>query len=275
MAIIKSRNAAFILKLTLLLPLSFATLAVAVFATVGGHGNYLPLMLLLGPANILFAVDVGSGGEVFALCLFLCQYEVYALLLKFAKAPATVYGILGLHIASSVIAIIAMASNGTLLLGSTIGRKGVQGILDGLVGFGIVLVLWSLVIWTLVSIRKSNSACADGDSDETKDEDNRIGEKTKTTPCGKFSIGCFIATSAVVAWAVGSGYYYGYGADSLSQVILLAMCIWLSLSGVIASMLGIARKESPKTFCVFGAILNGLAVILVVGCWLGTYTNWF
>ena len=272
MAIIRSRKVSFFLKLLLLLPLSFAMLFVAVIATVGGHGNYLPLTLILGPANILFALDLGPGWDVLFMCLIVCLYEVYALLLKFVKASATVYWILGLHIASSVIAMMTCASNGTLLLGSTIGPKGTQGILNGLFMLGIVLVLWSLVIWTLVSIRKSNRESAVGEMDSAANDNQPIAKKTKTAKCGKFSIGCFVATLVVVALAAVSGSH-GYNTDSLLQIFLLATCVWLSLSGVILSLLGIAQKESPKTFCVFGIILNGLALILAVGCWLGAYTN--
>ena len=135
MAIIKSRKLAFIIKLVLLFPLSYITVCTAACLTGGGHGNFLPLILILGPLNIL---EQNMGTFLF---LVIPLYEVYALLIRFIKSNYTLALILTLHVASGLIEILINSNSYSAPLVHPIAV--------------ILLVPLAFVIWIFVSIDKS------------------------------------------------------------------------------------------------------------------------
>ena len=140
----------FIAKLALLIPLSLITFSLAVTATYGGNGNYLPWMVFSGPLYIIqetMQID-GAHEEKFYFYGVILLYVLYAVLLKFIKSNKTFVSFLIFHIMSAVITI--------ALNFDAIFLKMRRDWLIYLMGMGIVaLVLWGLIIWLLFSIHKS------------------------------------------------------------------------------------------------------------------------
>ena len=85
----KSSKASFIIKFVLLFPLSLAMIFVAMWGTGGGHGNFFPLKVIMGPMVILFFLSGAMNHDLATMCAMLgtaCLYPAYALLLYFVKA---------------------------------------------------------------------------------------------------------------------------------------------------------------------------------------------
>ena len=138
MAIIKSRKLAFIIKLVLLLPLSYITACAAAMATGGGHGNYFAILLVLGPLNVVFLMSEFKDFRLLFLGV-VCLYEVYALLIRFIKSNYTLAVILTFHAASGFIAMRIAPSHFTLFDHPIIV---------------IFLVPLALIVWMFISIDK-------------------------------------------------------------------------------------------------------------------------
>ena len=154
MPIFKSHKTIFIAKLALLLPLSFVTVYTAgVIATGGGHANFFPFIVVLGPLNILFAIPFGGpeGLYFFGGATFL--YGLYALLLKFIKSGKGFWVILSFHVISSFVAMFFLGILGNY---SLFEKKGGGGFFVYLLVLNInVFILWGLLLWLLKSIHKS------------------------------------------------------------------------------------------------------------------------
>jgi len=153
MPIFKSHKVIFIAKLVLLLPLSFVTVYTAgAIGTGGGHGNFFPFIVVLGPLNILFAIpfDRPEGLYFFDGATFL--YGLYALLLKFIKSGKGFWVILSFHVISSFVAMFFL---GILDNYPLFEKKGGDVLVTILVMNIIIFILWGLIIWLLKSIHKS------------------------------------------------------------------------------------------------------------------------
>jgi len=150
MAIFKSHKVSFFAKLALLIPLSLITFFLAVTATFGGNGNFLPLMVLFGPLNIILEIMPIDGAHEEKFCFYgvILLYVLYAALLKFIKSNKTFVSFLIFHIMSAVIT--------TALHFDAIFLNMRRDWLIYLLSMGIIaLVLWGLIIWLLFSIYKS------------------------------------------------------------------------------------------------------------------------
>ena len=104
-----------IIKLVIMIPLSYFTVLNALMLTGGGHGNYLPLIFISGPMNFLFQPKLSP--LIFILGT-ICLFEIYALLVCFFHSKFTLIIILLVHIISSIIALPIFLTKGYLLLGN-------------------------------------------------------------------------------------------------------------------------------------------------------------
>ena len=148
MPIFKSHKAIFFAKLALVVPLSLITGFTAAMATGGGHGNYFPLMVILGPLNILFIIPLdGPNGGMYFFCGMIFLYVIYAILMKFIKSNKTFVSFSILHIISAFMAIVSNIIGPLFVPG---------GDLISVLGMNIVVfTLWGLIVWLLFSIYKS------------------------------------------------------------------------------------------------------------------------
>jgi hypothetical protein len=150
MPIFKSHKAIFFAKLVLLIPLSLITVYTAAMATGGGHGNYFPLVVILGPLNILFAMPIdGPKGEMYFFCGGVFHYIIYALLLKFIKSNKTFVSLSIFHVISCFIGMFFLGISGIF-----VDTKN-SAFCFVMVTNSIIFSLWGLIIWLLKSIHKS------------------------------------------------------------------------------------------------------------------------
>ena len=92
----------FLIKLILLFPLSFAMIFLAMWGTGGGHGNFLPVKVIMGPTVLLFFLTEIMHHDTATMCAMLgtaCLYPTYALLLYFVKARKLPVILAAVHIA--------------------------------------------------------------------------------------------------------------------------------------------------------------------------------
>ena len=143
LSVVRLRTLIFIVKLVLLCPLSFVAVELATKFAVGGHGSFLPLLLIMGPLNLLFALmNLSPSWEAYILYGTICLYETYALFLKFIKVRYATRSILMFHIASIVIGLLLWLN----------GSPDFYIVLE-LLSCAIVMIPWGLIILVLVSIR--------------------------------------------------------------------------------------------------------------------------
>jgi len=168
MMIIKSRVLTFIIKLIMLCTISSIALYSAMLITGGGHGNYLLLLLILGPLNlllpvmqflpyVLMACGILQGGEddVYAQILpyiimmsgTVCLYVVYALYIKISKSKNAFLKILTLHAVSIIMALQVYMEYGFDLLNKE------DGVTIGVASF----ILPVLIFGILASIQRANN----------------------------------------------------------------------------------------------------------------------
>lgn len=106
MTIKKSHKSTFIIKFGILFPLSSIMIFIAFLFTGGGHGNYLPVKLILGPMGFSIFLLNTLHHDVLLICAIAgttCLYPTYALLLHFLKARSLPAILLTIHVASAVI----------------------------------------------------------------------------------------------------------------------------------------------------------------------------
>ena len=141
---IKSQTTAFLIfliKLILLFPLSFAMIFLAMWGTGGGHGNFLPVKVIMGPMLLLslFAkILPHSFLDSLAVLVGVCLYPIYALLLYFVKA----------RMLPAILAVIHIACVTILLFSPDGGPKVTEP---------YSLTLLAIIVVILVSIRKRSS----------------------------------------------------------------------------------------------------------------------
>ena len=133
MAIVESHKSTFIIKFIILFPLSWVMIFVAFLYTGGGHGNFLPLQLIVGPAFLLAFLP----NDVLIMLGAACLYPAYALLLHFVKVR-------GIPV---ILAIIHVACAAALLHHSNSGPSITEP---------YSLMLLAIIIWMLISIRRES-----------------------------------------------------------------------------------------------------------------------
>ena len=249
MAIFKSRTLAFIAKFMLLLPLSCFTAHIAFGATGGGHGNFLPAILFLGPLTI----PLGGGipcplwEEYLLLGTPVCLYVVYALLLKFVKSSNVFRLVLIFHLSSSVIGMLFCIIIAESLLGPIYSLTyTVRLLVLDISIFG----LFALLFWILGSIRDANNSM--------------LEQREAKTKWGKTSLGCFCALCLFMC------LFFPIIGDLeqlyLSSLSLVIQCLLLAFS-ISVALVGIIKKESPRHYCIIGGVFSlcyGLLLLTAV-----------
>ena len=101
MNLVKSNIFWLVVKFVALFLLSFYVAFAAPVATGGGHGNYLPGLVVYGPFNILFFIPKTNPNGFFIACLIygtVGLYGIYALLALFVKTWRVLLFISAFHI---------------------------------------------------------------------------------------------------------------------------------------------------------------------------------
>jgi len=129
---------AFIIKLIILFPLSWAMVFVAFVGTGGESGNFLPLILALGPTflSLLVLPLSNDAGTICAMLGAACLYPAYGLLLYFVKAKILPVILCIIHLAGAVAVVLSRSVKGPLVTEP------------------YSLILFAIIILILVSIRK-------------------------------------------------------------------------------------------------------------------------
>ena len=258
MVIIKSRT--FVVKLALLLPLSYFSGFVALLLTGGGHGNNLPWMIMLGPLNVMVVREFDLSLFTYIVTWGVAYlYGMYALLIHFIKFGKTVRWVLGFHLASTMITMPFLICQGLVLL---VGDRTIYGV-EWLQQTAIILfaditycIPFIIVIWILVSMRRQ---IVDVDKDTNNDIDsNTIKNQVIAAKLGKSSIGCYCAILFVFLL---SSLSYRLGLDFFSYIVFATICFALSLSGFMLALRGIVKKETPKAYSIVSLILNALVLL--------------
>jgi len=151
LAIAKLHTLIFIIKLIILVPLSWFVIALAAGLTGGGHGNYLPTLIVLGPMSFCFLIKTFSFTHI--IWGTVCLYEAYALFIKFVKAEYAFSLVLRFHMISCMVAFPFYIGTYRLL-----GDELLIVLLLNVVFIGIpISVIWII----LASIRKTNEDIGD------------------------------------------------------------------------------------------------------------------
>jgi len=101
MPLIKSHKLSFIIKFVILFPLSYAMAVLAMWGSGGGHGNFLPMALIMTPMLLLSFFIHNLHHCFVTMCIILgtaCLFPAYALLLHFVKARIIPFILPILHI---------------------------------------------------------------------------------------------------------------------------------------------------------------------------------
>ena len=147
MLVVKSRKLAFVVKFLLVLFLSFVAVVAGAMLTGGGHGNALPLTMVLGPLNILevFPFIVASPKwAVYFIFSTVFLFGVYALFVKAVKHALAFFFILVFHFGVGIVSInifTSFSGSAPLLAGASILNL-------------IVFIPLTLVFYLLYSIHK-------------------------------------------------------------------------------------------------------------------------
>jgi hypothetical protein len=99
----KSNSWMLALKIAAMLPLSFFVVFAAALLTGGGHGNFLPILVIYGPMLGLWALARSFSHDVTSLIMFFsapCLYMAYALLAAFVRTRRILAILLTIHVLS-------------------------------------------------------------------------------------------------------------------------------------------------------------------------------
>ena len=150
MNIAKSNKLIFVAKLILLLPLSYSVVLVSLYLSASGRGNWFPLVLIVGPLNILNStIGLDPLWGDYLIWGTTCLFEIYALILKFIKNNKIILFLIIFHVISSVMEMLFLVSKNYNM---------------GYITLLFVIVPLLIIVWLFVSIYRSREqleACPD------------------------------------------------------------------------------------------------------------------